>query len=161
MHCKSCKIKGYKAFACRLWRQQRGRKHLEAAGRVVDAGVDDLAVAGTGASTEAWGGLDHEYLAPGHRQRARHREADDSRADYHGVRRLPWDLGGQASVAPAAPQAADHGQAPQREHAGALVDARLPGGVEVVSPAALGAGSTRALFVLTADARLLFLGLDR
>ena len=94
-----------------------GRAHLEAARRVVDAGVDDLAVAGAGAGAEAGRRLDHDHLAPGHRQRSRHREADDARAHHHGVRRLPRGPRGEASRrGPPPPAGPGQAQAPQQEH---------------------------------------------
>ena len=99
--------------------QQRARAHLEASRRVVDAGVDDLAVTGTGAGAEAGGRLDHDHLAPGHRQRPRRREADDARAHHHGVRRLPRRPRGprrEASTSEA-PRAGGPRQAPHQDHA--------------------------------------------
>jgi hypothetical protein len=101
------------------WRirgHSKRRAHLKTSRRVVDAGVDDLAVAGTGAGAETGGRLDHDYLAPGHRQRARRREPDDARSHHHGVRRLPRGLRGEASRR-GAPRPAGPDKAPQQEHA--------------------------------------------
>ncbi len=35
-------------------------------------------------------GLEDHHLAPGERERARHREADQPRADHHGVNAVHW-----------------------------------------------------------------------
>ena len=52
---------------------------------VVQAGVDDLAVARTGAGTDGRRGFEHDHLAPGQCQRARHAQADDAGTDDHAV----------------------------------------------------------------------------
>ena len=68
---------------------------LEAAGRVVDAGVDHLAVARARFRADGFGGLDNHHLAAGAGQSPRHGEADDTGADHHRIdrfahaRRLP------------------------------------------------------------------------
>src|SRR5205807_1366059 len=54
---------------------------LERARRIVDAGVDHLAVARTRPGAEARGGFEDQHLAPGERQLPRHREAHDAGAD--------------------------------------------------------------------------------
>ena len=58
---------------------------FQRAGRVVDAGVDDLAVARAGAGAKGVGGFQHHHFAPLQRQRARHRQAHHAGADDHGV----------------------------------------------------------------------------
>ena len=57
----------------------------EAAGRIVDAGVDHLAVARGGLGADAFGGFQDDHLAPGQRQRARHRQADDAGAHHDAI----------------------------------------------------------------------------
>ena len=58
---------------------------LEGTLRVVDARVDHLAVARAGGGAEAFRRLQHQHLAPGQRQRARHCQADHAGADDHGI----------------------------------------------------------------------------
>ncbi len=61
---------------------------LERAGRVVDAGVDDLGVARAGLGADRVGGLQDHYLPAGEREGARHGQADDTGADYDGVQAI-------------------------------------------------------------------------
>ena len=61
-----------------------GARH-QAAGGVVDAGVDHLGVARGGLGADPLRGVQHQHLAPGERQRARHRQADDAGADHHAI----------------------------------------------------------------------------
>ena len=57
----------------------------QAAARVVDAGVDHLAVAAGGLGADALGGLQHQHLAPGLGQGAGDRDADHAGADDHAL----------------------------------------------------------------------------
>ena len=64
---------------------------LERTGRIVDPGVDHLAVARAGLGADALGRLEDDHLAAGEGEGARHRQADDTRADddrvdaFHGA----------------------------------------------------------------------------
>jgi hypothetical protein len=58
---------------------------LERAGRIVDAGVDDLGVARAGLGTDRVRGLQHDHFAAGEREGARHREANDPGANHDRV----------------------------------------------------------------------------
>ena len=60
----------------------------QAAGGIVDAGVDDFAVARGGLRADRLGRLEHDDLAPGERQRTRDGEADHARAGDHTVQTL-------------------------------------------------------------------------
>ncbi len=66
--------------------QQRLAAHAQQcaqrAGRVVDAGVDDLAVACAGHGAEGVFGLEHDHLAAGLRERARAGQADHAGTDH-------------------------------------------------------------------------------
>jgi hypothetical protein len=73
----------------------RNGAHLKAAGRVVDSGVDDLAVTGAGAGAETRRRLDHQYLAPGHGQRARYSETDRAGPYHDRIHGLPGGSGGE------------------------------------------------------------------
>ena len=53
--------------------------------RIVEAGMDDLAVARGCLGADPFGGLDHQHLAPGQRQRPRDGEADDAGPDHHAL----------------------------------------------------------------------------
>ena len=66
---------------------------LERPLRVVDARVDHLAVARAGGGAEAFRRLQHQHLAPGQRQRTRHRQAHHTGADDHGIDLLPAHAG--------------------------------------------------------------------
>ena len=57
----------------------------EAVRRIVDAGVNDLAVARGCFGADALGRVQHDDLASGQRQRACHRQADDAGADHDAV----------------------------------------------------------------------------
>ena len=61
---------------------------LERAGRVVDAGVNHLAVARAGAGAKGVGGLQQHDLAAGQRQRACHRQPNHACADHDCVHGL-------------------------------------------------------------------------
>ncbi len=61
-------------------------ERLERAFRVVDAGVDHLRIARAGVRAEGLLGLEDHHLSPRGRQGARHREADDPRAQHHRVK---------------------------------------------------------------------------
>src|SRR6185437_9337800 len=54
---------------------------LERAARIIDAGMDDLAVARAGAGAETVGRFEDENFTAGLRQRSRHRQAHDASAD--------------------------------------------------------------------------------
>ena len=56
---------------------------LEAAGRVVEAAMDDLAVARGGLEADRIGAFEDDDLVPGQCQRARRRQPDDPGADHH------------------------------------------------------------------------------
>src|SRR6185312_1114106 len=56
---------------------------LEAPFRIVQPGMDDLAVARRGLRADPALLLEHQHLAPAPRQRPRHREPDHARADHH------------------------------------------------------------------------------
>jgi hypothetical protein len=58
---------------------------LERALRVIDAGMDHLGVARAGMRADRVLGFDDHDLAPGERERARHREAHQPRADHDRV----------------------------------------------------------------------------
>jgi hypothetical protein len=73
------------------------QRRLQRAGRVVEAGVDDLAVARARAVADAVGRLDDDRLAPRERERARTGEADGAGADDDGIDALH-----RVSVRPAA-----------------------------------------------------------
>jgi hypothetical protein len=60
----------------------------QAAGGVVDAGMDDLAVAGRGLGADALGGVEHQHLAPGQRQGAGDGEPDHAGADHDRIELL-------------------------------------------------------------------------
>ena len=53
----------------------------QASGRVIDAGVDHLAVARGGDGADAFGRFQHDDFAAGLRQPPRDRETDHARAD--------------------------------------------------------------------------------
>ena len=72
---------------------------LERARRIVDAGVDHLAVARTRPRAEARGGFEDQHLASGERQLPRHREAHDAGPDHHRIDLIH----GAASVAAGSP----------------------------------------------------------
>ncbi len=57
----------------------------QAAGGVVDAGVDHLAVARGRFGADRLRGFQHDHLAPRLRQRARHREADHPGSHHHAI----------------------------------------------------------------------------
>src|SRR5437763_15294653 len=59
---------------------------LERAARIVDAGVDHLAVARAGAGAEAPGGFEDQDLAAPQRQFPRHRKPDHARPDHDHIR---------------------------------------------------------------------------
>ena len=50
-------------------------------GRIIDAGMDDFAIARTHTLADSAFALDDDDLAPGERERTRHGEPDDARAD--------------------------------------------------------------------------------
>ena len=54
---------------------------LVEAGRIIDAGMDDFAIARTHTLAKSAFFLDDDDLAPGKRERARHGEPDDARAN--------------------------------------------------------------------------------
>ena len=54
---------------------------LVEAGRIIDAGMDDFAIARTHTLADSAFFLDDDDLAPGERQRPRHGEPNDARAD--------------------------------------------------------------------------------
>ena len=58
---------------------------LERPGSVVEAGMDDLAVARAGAVADAGAGLEHDRLPAAQRQLARHRQADGACPHHHRV----------------------------------------------------------------------------
>ena len=58
---------------------------LQAAGRVVDAGMDDLAVARAGLAADQLVALQEDHLAPGLGQGAGDRKADHAGADHDGL----------------------------------------------------------------------------
>jgi hypothetical protein len=58
---------------------------LERAARVVEPGVDHLAVARADAGADGVRRLEHDALAPAARERARHRQADHAGADHHRI----------------------------------------------------------------------------
>jgi len=58
---------------------------LERALRVVDAGVDDFAVARAGGGAKGSLGFQYQHLATGQRQRTRHRQPDHSRTHHHAI----------------------------------------------------------------------------
>ena len=62
---------------------------LQAARRVVDAGMDHLAVARAGLRADRIGALEDDHLEPGHRQPARAGEPDDARPRSRRSRRGP------------------------------------------------------------------------
>src|SRR6185437_10418753 len=64
---------------------------LEAAPRVVDAGMDDLAVARGGLEADAVFAFEHHDLDAGARQRPRHREPDHPGADDDAFDRFRHD----------------------------------------------------------------------
>ena len=59
------------------------------AGRVIEAGVDDLAVAGGHAGADAGGGLRDDHLVSGKRGRAPNRKPDHARSDHQNLHRFP------------------------------------------------------------------------
>ncbi len=61
---------------------------LEAARRVIEAGMDHFRIARGDAAANAAACLQHHHLTPGKRQRARDREADNARADHKGFNTL-------------------------------------------------------------------------
>ena len=58
---------------------------LQRPGRVVKAGVDDLAIARAGTGADGRRGFEHDHLASGQRQRTRHGQADDAGTDHHTI----------------------------------------------------------------------------
>src|SRR6185312_12276915 len=70
------------ARAVRIERLAAGdaERRLEAAGRIIEAGMDDLAVAARGAGADRFRRLEQHDLASGERQRAGRGEADDPRS---------------------------------------------------------------------------------
>jgi len=73
------------------------QRRLQRPRRIVEAGVDDLAVARAGAVADAVGRLDDDRLAAAERELAGAREADDTAADDDGIDALH-----RANVRPAA-----------------------------------------------------------
>jgi hypothetical protein len=61
-----------------------GPRH-QAAGAVVDAGVDHLRIAGGGLGADALRGVQHQDFPPRLRQGARHGQADDPRPHHHAI----------------------------------------------------------------------------
>jgi hypothetical protein len=58
-------------------------------GRIVQAGMDHLAVARGDAGADAAGGFGDEYLVPGERRRPRHREPDHAGSDHQDLHLAP------------------------------------------------------------------------
>ena len=60
----------------------------EAAGRVIDAGVDHLAVARGCLGADAFRGIQNDHVAAGQREGARHRQPDDAGSHHDAVHPL-------------------------------------------------------------------------
>src|SRR5579862_4935338 len=61
------------------------QSRFERARAVVDAGVDDFAVAAAGAAADLGAALEDQGLVPARGERAPHCQADDARTDHHGL----------------------------------------------------------------------------
>ena len=65
------------------------KRDLERVTRVVNSGMDDFAVAGTGAGAESGSGFDDHDFSALERQLSGHRDSHRPRPNHHAVQRFP------------------------------------------------------------------------